>query len=88
MKAMGIQGVVRGQKPITTNPDTSQPCPDDKVNREFTADMPNQLWVSDFTYVSSWQGMVYVALVIDVFARKIVGWRVSTEVVAEFRTSC
>jgi putative transposase len=75
MKAMGIQGVVRGQKPITTNPDTSQPCPDDKVQRQFTAVTPNQLWVSDFTYVSSWQGMVYVAFVIDVFARKIVGWR-------------
>ena len=76
MKAMGIQGVVRGQKPITTNPETSQPCPDDKVQRQFTAVTPNQLWVSDFTYVSSWQGMVYVAFVIDVFARKIVGWRV------------
>ena len=76
MKAMGIQGVVRGQKPITTNPDTSQPCPDDKVQRQFTAVTPNQLWVSDFTYVSSWQGMVYVAFVIDVFARMIVGWRV------------
>jgi len=49
MKAMEIQGVVRGQRPITTNPDTSQPCPDDKVNRDFTASMPNQLWVSDFT---------------------------------------
>ena len=57
MKGMGIQGVVRGQKPITTNPDTSRPCPDDKVNRDFTASMPNQLWVSDFTYVSSWQGV-------------------------------
>jgi len=54
MKAIGIQGVVRGQKPITTNPDTSQPCPDDKVNRDFTASMPNQLWVSDFTYVLKW----------------------------------
>lgn len=84
MKAMGIQGVVRGQRPITTNPDTSQPCPDDKVNRDFTASMPNQLWVSDFTYVSSWQGMVYVAFVIDVFARKIVGWRVSTSMTAGF----
>ena len=84
MKAMGIQGVVRGQKPITTNPDTSQPCPDDKVNRDFTADMPNQLWVSDFTYVSSWQGMVYVAFVIDVFARRIVGWRVSTSMTTGF----
>ncbi len=84
MKAMGIQGVVRGQKPITTNPDTSRPCPDDKVNRDFTATMPNQLRVSDFTYVSSWQGMVYVAFVIDVFARKIVGWRVSTSMTTGF----
>ena len=84
MKAVGIQGVVRGQKPITTNPDTSQPCPDDKVNRDFTASMPNQLWVSDFTYVSSWQGMVYVAFVIDVFARRIVGWRVSTSMTTGF----
>ena len=84
MKAMGIQGVVRGQKPITTNPDASQPCPDDKVQRQFTATMPNQLWVSDFTYVSSWQGMVYVAFVIDVFARKIVGWRVSTSMTTSF----
>ncbi|MDO6588570.1 IS3 family transposase [Salipiger sp. 1_MG-2023] len=58
MQAMGLQGVVRGKKVITTNPDTAQPCPDDKVNRAFVADMPNQLWVSDGTYVSSWQGMV------------------------------
>ena len=91
MKLMGLQGVVRGKKVVTTNPDTAQPCPDDKVNRAFVAAMPNQLWVSDFTYVSSWQGMVYVAprhglsdqwrshgSIIDVFARKIVGWRVST----------
>ena len=84
MKVMEIQGVVRGQKPITTNPDTSQPCPDDKVNRDFTASMPNQLWVSDFTYVSSWQGMIYVAFVIDVFARRIVGWRVSTSMTTGF----
>ena len=56
MKVTGLQGVVRGKKVITTNPDTAQPCPDDKVNRAFVADMPNQLWVSDFTYVSSWQG--------------------------------
>ncbi len=84
MKAMQIQGVVRGQKPITTNPDTSQPCPDDKVQRQFTAQMPDQLWVSDFTYVSTWQGMVYVAFVIDVFARRIVGWRVSTSMTTNF----
>jgi len=84
MKAMGMQGVVRGQKPITTNPDTSQPCPDDKVQRQFSATMPNQLWVSDFTYVSSWQGMVYVAFVIDVYACKIVGWRVSSSMTTGF----
>jgi len=84
MKAMELQGVVRGVKVITTNPDTAQPCPDDKVNREFVAPVPNQLWVSDFTYVSSWQGMVYVAFVIDVFARKIVGWRVSTSMTTGF----
>ncbi len=84
MKAAKLQGVVRGKKVITTNPDTSQPCPDDKVNRAFTAALPNQLWVSDFTYVSSWQGMVYVAFVIDVFARSIVGWRVSTAMTTSF----
>jgi hypothetical protein len=88
MKAMGIQGVVRGKKVVTTNPDAAQPCPDDKVNREFAADFPNQLWVSDFAYVSSWQGMVYVALVIDVFARKIVGWRVSTSMSTGFGRCC
>jgi putative transposase len=84
MKVMGLQGVVQGKKVITTNPDAAQPCPDDKVNRAFVADMPNQLWVSDFTYVSSWQGMVYVAFIIDVFARKIVGWRVSTSMTTGF----
>ncbi len=72
MGTMGLQGVARGKKVITTSPDTAQPCPDDKVNRAFVASTPDQLWVSDFTYVSSWQGMVYVAFVIDVFARKIV----------------
>ena len=84
MRAMQIQGVVRGRRVITTNPDAAQPCPDDKVNRAFVAQMPNQLWVSDFTYVSSWQGTVYVAFVIDVFARKIVGWRVSTSMTTGF----
>ena len=84
MKVMGLQGVVRGKKVITTNPDAAQPCPDDRVSRAFVADMPNQLWVSDFTYVSSWQGMVYVAFIIDVFARKVVGWRVSTSMTTGF----
>jgi putative transposase len=62
------------------------PCPLDRVNRQFKADRPNQLWVSDFTYVSTWQGWLYVAFVIDVFARRIVGWRVSSS--ACTRTSC
>jgi len=84
MRTLQIQGVVRGKKVITTNPDAAQPCPDDRVNRAFVADTPNQLWVSDFTYVSSWQGMVYVAFVIDVFARKIIGWRVSTSMTTGF----
>jgi len=84
MKAMGLQGVVRGKQVITTNPDTAQPCPDDKVNREFKAQSPNQLWVSDFTYVSTWQGMAYVAFVVDVFSRRIVGWRVSTSMTTAF----
>jgi transposase InsO family protein len=84
MRVMQIQGVVRGRRVITTNPDAAQPCPDDKVNRAFVARMPNQLRVSDFTYVSSWQGTVYVAFVIDVFARQIVGWRASTSMTAGF----
>lgn len=83
MKALGLRGVMRGKK-RTTIPDPAQACPDDKVNREFTATTPNQLWVSDFTYVSSWAGMVYVAFVIDVFARRIVGWRVSTSMTTSF----
>ena len=83
MREKGYQGVTRGKK-RTTIPDPAQACPDDKVNREFTAKAPNQLWVSDFTYVSTWMGMVYVAFVIDVFARKIVGWRVSTSMTTSF----
>ena len=84
MRRLGLQGVVRGHKIITTNPDTSQPCPDDKVNRQFTASRPNQLWVSDFTYVPTWSGTVYVAFVIDVFARRIVGWKASTSMATQF----
>ena len=84
MRALGIKGVVRGKKVITTNPDTSLPCPDDKVNRLFKADRPNKLWVSDFTYVPTWSGTVYVAFVIDVFVRRIVGWRTSTSMKTQF----
>ncbi|MFP4361187.1 MAG: IS3 family transposase [Alphaproteobacteria bacterium] len=84
MKAMGIKGVVRGRKIVTTNPDAARPCPDDKVNRAFEAERPNQLWVSDFTYIPTWSGTVYAAFVIDVFARRIVGWRVSTSMSTQF----
>ena len=84
MRALGIKGVVRGRRVITTNPDTSLPCPDDKVNRLFKADRPNKLWVSDFTYVPTWSGTVYVAFVIDVFARRIVGWRTSISMKTQF----
>ena len=77
MRDLGLRGAVRGKAVRTTVPDAKAPCPLDRVHRQFTADRPNQLWVSDFTYVSTWQGWVYVAFVIDVFARRIVGWRVS-----------
>ena len=77
MKHMGLEGARRGKKVRTTVPDKALPCPLDHVNRQFKADRPNQLWVSDFTYVSTWQGFVYVAFVIDIFARRIVGWRAS-----------
>ena len=84
MRDMGLQGVVRGRKIITTNPDAARPCPQDKVSRVFRADRPNRLWVSDFTYVPTWSGTVYVAFVIDVFARRIVGWRVSGSMTTQF----
>ena len=84
MRAMGIQGARRGKVQRTTIRDANAPCPLDQVNRQFRADRPNQLWVSDFTYVSTWQGWVYVAFVIDVYARRIVGWRVSTTMHTDF----
>jgi len=84
MRAQGWRGVIRGKTVRTTVPDAKAPCPQDRVNREFHAERPNQLWVSDFTYVSTWQGFVYVAFVIDVYARYIVGWRVSSSMRADF----
>jgi transposase InsO family protein len=84
MKGIGIEGVIRGKKPRTTIPDKALPCPLDRVNRQFHAPAPNVLWVSDFTYVATWQGFVYVAFVIDVFARRIVGWRASRTASAGF----
>jgi putative transposase len=75
MKADGLRGVVRGAKICTTKPDAAVPRPEDLVERQFTAQRPNQLWVVDFTYVATWVGFVYVALCIDVFSRMITGWR-------------
>jgi len=77
MRTMGLQGVVRGKTVRTTISNAAAPCPLDRVNRQFKAPHPNALWVSDFTYVATWAGFVYVAFVIDAFARRIVGWRVS-----------
>lgn len=84
MRRLGIQGARRGKSMRTTVHDTSAPCPLDHVNRQFKAKRPNQLWVSDFTYVSTWQGWLYVAFVIDVFARRILGWRVSSSMHTDF----
>jgi len=84
MRSMGLQGARRGKGVRTTVPDVNAPCPFDRVNRNFRADRPNQLWVSDFTYVSTWQGWVYVAFIIDVYARRIVGWQVSKSMQTDF----
>ncbi len=85
MKLQGLRGAVRGKRVRTTIPDVSAPRPLDRVNRPFKADRPNQLWVSDFTYVSTWQGRLYVAFVIEVFARRIVGRRVSSSMATDRR---
>jgi putative transposase len=77
MGQMGLQGAVRGKKFKTTDPDAAAARPADLVSREFSASRPNELWVADLTYVVTWQGYVYVAFIIDVFARMIVGWRIS-----------
>ena len=84
MRQQGLRGVRRGKGVRTTISDGKTVCPLDRVNRQFRAERPNQLWVSDFTYVSTWQGWLYVAFVIDVFARRIVGWRVSTSMRTDF----
>jgi transposase InsO family protein len=84
MKAMGLQGVVRGKPVRTTISDRAVSCPLDRVNRQFLAPRPNALWVSDFTYVATWSGFVYVGFVIDAYARRIVGWRVSRTAHAGF----
>ncbi len=82
MKYMGLEGVVRGKAKRTTIPSDADHRPLDLVQRRFHAVRPNQLWVADFTYVATWSGWVYVAFVIDVFSRMIVGWRVATSMSA------
>ena len=77
MKELGIEGVVRGRRCRTTLPDADAERPQDRVERQFVAHRPNELWVADLTYISTWQNHVYAAFVIDVYSRLIVGWRVS-----------
>lgn len=85
MNEMALRGAVRGRAWVTTTAaHAADPRPADLVDRNFTATKPNQLWVSDFTYVATWPGFVYVAFVIDVFARRIVGWRVSSSLRTDF----
>ena len=82
MREMGLRGAVRGRAVKITEPDVAAPRPPDLVQREFHAERPNQLWVADLTYVATWAGFVYVAFVIDVFSRAIVGWRVANSLKA------
>ncbi len=84
MRQLGLQGVMRGKPIKTTISDKAMPCPLDRVNRQFRAERPNALWVSDFTYVATWQGFAYVAFVIDVFSRRMVGWKVSSSARTDF----
>ena len=84
MRQMGLRGVIRGRTVRTTVPDAQQEKPLDLVERQFTAERPDQLWVADFTYFPTWSGITYVAFVIDVYSRYIVGWRVSTSMKTDF----
>ncbi|MER1941980.1 IS3 family transposase [Castellaniella sp. FW104-16D08] len=84
MGDLGIEGVRRGKRVRTTVPDSAAACPQDLVRRQFEADRPNRLWVADFTYVSTWQGWLYVAFIIDAYAKRIVGWRASSSMTTDF----
>lgn len=84
MRAIGLQAARRGKTVRTTTPDTPAPCPLDRVNRICKARRPDELWVSDFTYVSTWQGWLHVPLAVDVYARHIVGWRGSHSMHTDF----
>ena len=84
MRDMGLRGAIRGKPLRTTISDKAAPCPLDHVNRQFHASAPDRLWLADFTYVATWAGFVYVAFVIDAYARRIVGWRASRTAHADF----
>ncbi|RZS35674.1 helix-turn-helix protein [Corticibacter populi] len=84
MRKLGLRGVMRGKVVRTTVDDAKAQCPLDRLNRQLRAERPNQLWVSDFMYVSTWQNWLYMAFVIDVFSRRIVGWRVSSSMRTDF----
>ena len=84
MRDMGLRGAIRGKPLRTTISDKAAPCPLDRVNRQFHASAPDRLWLADFTYVATWTGFVYVAFVIDAYARRIVGWRASRTAHADF----
>lgn len=83
MKSMGLVGVLLGKK-VRTTVSRKEAAANDRVNRQFVAECPNQLWVADFTYVSTWQGFAYVAFIINVFAGVVVGWRVSSSMETTF----
>ena len=84
MRDMGLRGAIRGKPLRTTISDKAAPCPLDRVNRQFHASAPDRLWLADFTYVATWTGFVYVAFLIDAYARRIVGWRASRTAHADF----
>lgn len=83
MKSIGLAGVHRGKK-VRTTVSREETAAGDRMNRQFVAERPDQLWVADFTYVSTWQGFAYVAFIIDVSAGRIVGWRVSSSMETTF----
>ena len=83
MAELGIRGASRSRSMITTRADTTSPRAPDLVKRRFEADRPNELWVSDFTYVATWSGFVYAAFIIDVYSRMIVGWRVASSMTTD-----
>ncbi len=84
MRRLGIEGVRRGKRIKTTVADKTRACPLDLVNRQFHADRPNRLWLADFSYVSTWQGWLYVAFIIDAYAKRIVGWKTSSSMTTDF----